>query len=189
MSLSRKVRRKKSNASSVQPSQAATIVRFCSPVRFIAPSLGRRRFVAAPSHFRHLNRQQRGTPSSLPRSGGRSTAARRDSKSAFWAIRPGEIGRLRMIIAIDGPAASGKGTIARRLAAHYRLPHLDTGLLYRATAAALIAADRDIYDEPAAIAAARGLGPYRLRRDRPCAAARWGRRPRSSPPCLACGRR
>jgi adenylate kinase family enzyme len=33
-----------------------------------------------------------------------------------------------MIIAIDGPAASGKGTIARRLAAHYGLPHLDTGL-------------------------------------------------------------
>lgn len=36
-----------------------------------------------------------------------------------------------MIIAIDGPAASGKGTLARRLAAHYGLPHLDTGLLYR----------------------------------------------------------
>src|SRR5580704_4567575 len=43
-----------------------------------------------------------------------------------------------MIIAIDGPAASGKGTLARRLASHYALPHLDTGLLYRATAAALI---------------------------------------------------
>jgi CMP/dCMP kinase len=63
-----------------------------------------------------------------------------------------------MIIAIDGPAASGKGTIARRLAAHLRLPHLDTGLLYRATAAALIAEDRDLYDEAAAVAAARGLG-------------------------------
>jgi cytidylate kinase len=36
-----------------------------------------------------------------------------------------------MIITVDGPAASGKGTLARRLAAHYRLPHLDTGLLYR----------------------------------------------------------
>lgn len=36
-----------------------------------------------------------------------------------------------MIVAIDGPAASGKGTLARRLAAHYGLPHLDTGLLYR----------------------------------------------------------
>lgn len=39
-----------------------------------------------------------------------------------------------MIIAVDGPAASGKGTIARALAAHYGLPHLDTGLLYRAVA-------------------------------------------------------
>ena len=37
-----------------------------------------------------------------------------------------------MIIAIDGPTASGKGTIAKALAAHFRLPHLDTGLLYRA---------------------------------------------------------
>jgi CMP/dCMP kinase len=63
-----------------------------------------------------------------------------------------------MIIAIDGPAASGKGTIARRIAAHYRLPHLDTGLLYRAIAAALIAEDRDLYDETAAVAVARGLG-------------------------------
>ena len=37
-----------------------------------------------------------------------------------------------MIIAVDGPTASGKGTIAKALAAHYGLPHLDTGLLYRA---------------------------------------------------------
>jgi cytidylate kinase len=63
-----------------------------------------------------------------------------------------------MIIAIDGPAASGKGTLARRLAAHYGLPHLDTGLLYRATAASLIQADRDLHDRDAAVAAARGLG-------------------------------
>ncbi|MBM3608254.1 MAG: (d)CMP kinase [Alphaproteobacteria bacterium] len=48
-----------------------------------------------------------------------------------------------MIIAIDGPAASGKGTIARRLAAHYHLPHLDTGLIYRAAAAAIRAASAD----------------------------------------------
>jgi len=40
----------------------------------------------------------------------------------------------RMIIAVDGPAASGKGTIARALARHYGVPHLDTGLLYRAVA-------------------------------------------------------
>ena len=63
-----------------------------------------------------------------------------------------------MIIAIDGPAASGKGTLARRLAEHYGLPHLDTGLLYRAVAASLIAGDRDLYDVGAAVAAARGLG-------------------------------
>ncbi len=62
-----------------------------------------------------------------------------------------------MIIAIDGPAASGKGTLARRLAEHYGLPHLDTGLLYRATAASLLNADRDLRDVGAAVAAARGL--------------------------------
>jgi cytidylate kinase len=60
-----------------------------------------------------------------------------------------------MIIAIDGPAASGKGTLARRLAEHYRLPHLDTGLLYRAVAASLLDAGRDLRDVGAAVAAAR----------------------------------
>jgi cytidylate kinase len=43
-----------------------------------------------------------------------------------------------MIITVDGPAASGKGTLARRLAAHYRLPHLDTGLLYRGVAFSML---------------------------------------------------
>ncbi len=62
-----------------------------------------------------------------------------------------------MIIAIDGPAASGKGTLARRLAERYGLPHLDTGLLYRATAAALLDQGRDLGDVNAAVAAARGL--------------------------------
>ena len=62
-----------------------------------------------------------------------------------------------MIIAIDGPAASGKGTLARRLATHYGLPHLDTGLLYRATAASLQQTERDLHDVEAAVAAARGL--------------------------------
>ena len=62
-----------------------------------------------------------------------------------------------MIIAIDGPAASGKGTLARRLAAHYGLPHLDTGLLYRATARALLDAGMALEDEAQAVAAARGL--------------------------------
>ncbi|HTG38060.1 (d)CMP kinase [Sphingomonas sp.] len=48
-----------------------------------------------------------------------------------------------MIIAVDGPAASGKGTIARALARHYGLPHLDTGLLYRAVAARVLAEGLD----------------------------------------------
>jgi len=43
-----------------------------------------------------------------------------------------------MIIAVDGPAASGKGTISKALARHYKLPHLDTGLLYRAVAATVL---------------------------------------------------
>jgi cytidylate kinase len=63
----------------------------------------------------------------------------------------------RLVIAIDGPAASGKGTLARRLAAHFNLPHLDTGLLYRATACALLDEGRRLDDVPAAVAAARGL--------------------------------
>jgi cytidylate kinase len=62
-----------------------------------------------------------------------------------------------MIIAIDGPAASGKGTLARRLAAHLGLPHLDTGLLYRATARALMDHGQDLSDRTAAISAARSL--------------------------------
>lgn len=62
-----------------------------------------------------------------------------------------------MIIALDGPAASGKGTLARRLAAHFGLPHLDTGLLYRATARALMDAGERLDDERRAVEAARGL--------------------------------
>ena len=62
-----------------------------------------------------------------------------------------------MIIAIDGPAASGKGTIARRLAAHFGLPHLDTGLLYRATARALLDEGSKLDDVEKAVSAARGL--------------------------------
>ncbi|MGA3301687.1 MAG: (d)CMP kinase [Methylovirgula sp.] len=62
-----------------------------------------------------------------------------------------------MIIAIDGPAASGKGTLARRIAKHFGLPHLDTGLLYRATARALLDEGRALSDRAAAVSAARGL--------------------------------
>jgi cytidylate kinase len=60
-----------------------------------------------------------------------------------------------MIIAIDGPAASGKGTLGKKLAAHYGFRHLDTGLLYRAVAKALLDAGKSPNDREAAIAAAK----------------------------------
>ena len=62
-----------------------------------------------------------------------------------------------MIIAIDGPAASGKGTLGKSLAAHYGLRHLDTGLLYRAVAKGVLDAGRKPDDRDAAVAAAQGL--------------------------------
>ena len=64
-----------------------------------------------------------------------------------------------MIIAIDGPAASGKGTIARRLAKHYGLPHLDTGLLYRAVAKAVLDAGYKLEDRTHVIEAALAVDP------------------------------
>lgn len=67
-----------------------------------------------------------------------------------------------LIIAIDGPAASGKGTLAKRIAAHYGLGCLDTGLLYRAVGRDVIKAGRSLEDEPAAAAAARSLDPASL---------------------------
>jgi len=62
-----------------------------------------------------------------------------------------------MIIAIDGPAASGKGTLAKRLAVHYGLPHLDTGLLYRGVALALLDRGIPLTDANAAADAASAL--------------------------------
>jgi CMP/dCMP kinase len=67
-----------------------------------------------------------------------------------------------VIIAIDGPAASGKGTIGKRLAAHYGLRHLDTGLLYRAVAKAVLDSGAKPDDKQAAIAAAKALDPSRF---------------------------
>lgn len=73
-----------------------------------------------------------------------------------------------MIVAIDGPAASGKGTLARRLAAHYGLPHLDTGLIYRGVGRIMV--DRGFPLDNVEIAAAiaenldlADLDPERLR--------------------------
>jgi cytidylate kinase len=67
-----------------------------------------------------------------------------------------------VIIAIDGPAASGKGTLARRLARHFGLAHLDTGRLYRAVAQRVLAGGGDPADAAAAEAAARALAPADL---------------------------
>jgi len=62
-----------------------------------------------------------------------------------------------LIIAVDGPAASGKGTIAARLARTYGLPHLDTGLLYRAVGVGVLDAGGSLDDAAAAEAVARAL--------------------------------
>jgi cytidylate kinase len=72
--------------------------------------------------------------------------------------------RLR-VIAIDGPAAAGKGTLARRLAAHFNLPYLDTGLLYRAVGRRVLDLGGDPRDAELAEAAARRLSEADLERD------------------------
>jgi cytidylate kinase len=68
------------------------------------------------------------------------------------------------IIAVDGPAAAGKGTLARRLAATLGLPYLDTGLLYRAVARLVLDAGADPADPKAAETSARALRPVDLER-------------------------
>ncbi|MEL6287738.1 MAG: (d)CMP kinase [Pseudomonadota bacterium] len=67
-----------------------------------------------------------------------------------------------MIIAIDGPAASGKGTLARRVAAHYGLRYLDTGALYRAVARDVLAEEGDLRDPKTATRVASDLDPETL---------------------------
>jgi len=67
-----------------------------------------------------------------------------------------------MIVAIDGPAAAGKGTIAERLAVHYRLPYLDTGLLYRATGTEMAERGLDLDDGESAGQIAATIEPARF---------------------------
>ncbi|MGY4380997.1 hypothetical protein ACVWZ3_008636 [Bradyrhizobium sp. i1.3.6] len=67
-----------------------------------------------------------------------------------------------MIIAIDGPAASGKGTLGKRLAHHYGYRHLDTGVIYRAVAYAVVESGHDLRDEAAAVQAALELDPEKF---------------------------
>jgi len=70
-----------------------------------------------------------------------------------------------VIITVDGPAASGKGTLARRLAAHFRLPHLDTGLLYRGVAFLVLQGNHALEDEDAAAGIARKLDLKKMDHD------------------------
>ena len=67
-----------------------------------------------------------------------------------------------MIIAIDGPAAAGKGTLARRLAQHLNLAYLDTGLIYRAVGKKVLIVGADLEDAAAAEAEARAMRPEDL---------------------------
>ena len=67
-----------------------------------------------------------------------------------------------MIIAMDGPAASGKGTLAKRIALRYGLPHLDTGMLYRGVARDMLGRGERLEDAAAAERAARALDPATL---------------------------
>lgn len=67
-----------------------------------------------------------------------------------------------MIIAIDGPAASGKGTLGKRLAQHYGFRHLDTGVIYRAVAKALLDQGFELTDEARAVVAAMALDPEKF---------------------------
>ena len=69
-----------------------------------------------------------------------------------------------LVIAIDGPAAAGKGTLARRIAAAFNLPYLDTGLLYRAVGRRVLDLGVDPRDAVLAEAAARTLTPGALHR-------------------------
>lgn len=69
---------------------------------------------------------------------------------------------MNLIVTIDGPAAAGKGTLARRIADHYGLAYLDSGALYRGTALTLLRQGVDSPDDSAATAAAKGLQPELL---------------------------
>lgn len=71
-----------------------------------------------------------------------------------------------MIITVDGPAASGKGTLARKLAAHYGLPHLDTGLLYRGVGFLMLEGGHALDDAAAAAKIAEALDVSRIDREK-----------------------
>jgi CMP/dCMP kinase len=71
----------------------------------------------------------------------------------------------RMIIAVDGPAASGKGTLAWKLGQHLNIPHLDTGLLYRAVGMRMLLDESDFADPDQAVSIAESFDPAWLKAD------------------------
>ena len=77
-------------------------------------------------------------------------------------IEPITRGGVPLVIAIDGPAAAGKGTLAKRVAARYRLPYLDTGLLYRAVGKLCVDEGVDLDDAASAGKVAEGLDIHHL---------------------------
>ncbi|MDX2094711.1 MAG: (d)CMP kinase [Alphaproteobacteria bacterium] len=77
-------------------------------------------------------------------------------------METGRSANRRLVIAIDGPAASGKGSLARRLAAHLNVGYLDTGSLYRAVGMRVLYANQQPTDVAAAIAAARAINAQDL---------------------------
>ena len=103
------------------------------------------------------------TPTLSPQAGRgsqHSPSPRASGETEGPAQREGE-GR-SFVVAIDGPAASGKGTLARRIAERFGLAHLDTGALYRATALAVLDAAGEPTDPATAEGAAQRLDPRRL---------------------------
>lgn len=94
-----------------------------------------------------------------------ASAARRDASST------GPAATAPFVVAVDGPAASGKGTLARRLAAHFGLRYLDTGLLYRAVGAEAVRRRLNLADEVAVAAVARALDLWGLQQQGAAAAS------------------
>ena len=97
-----------------------------------------------------------------PRKRGPEVNVRWQPSGLRYGYHPDFLKVVNMIIAVDGPAASGKGTLARKIADHYGVPFLDTGALYRATARDILAAGHELDDVDCAVDAAKNIDPDSL---------------------------